>query len=209
MTFRLSLPSVLFASFATAFALAACSGEVAGTPNYGGSSGGGSSGSPYGGGSCAGVCMRVIQLPCSGSTQTVAQCESSCAKAVTRAAMVGCTSQFNAVLGCYQNAPITCNMQGNPDVSACAASITALDRCAMPPPPGCGAIPYPTGGTTTCSAFGPGFDGGPSNTVTCQDGSGNTWTSTCNGTTCSCGYNGQAYCSCTTDGGPTLCCPGT
>jgi hypothetical protein len=204
MTFRPSFPSVSFASFAIAFALAACSGEIAGTPNYGGSS----SGTSHGGGTCAGVCMRVVALPCS-SMQTLAQCESSCASAVTRAQMLGCTSQFNAVLGCYQNASIGCDMQGNPNISACASQLTALDRCVMPPPPGCEAIPYPTGGTTQCSAFGPGFDGGPSNTLTCQDGSGNTWTSACTGTTCACGYNGQTYCSCTPRAGSMPCCPGT
>jgi hypothetical protein len=202
MTFRLSLASLLFAS---ALALAACSGEIAGTPS--GSSGGGSTTS------CAGACMRIYQLPCATSIgQTEAQCEQSCPTALAKAQMDGCTAQFNALVACYQSGSIMCDSSGMPDTSACGAQTSALDRCVNPPPAGCGGIPYPTSGVTECTGFGGG--GGPdggigTSTQTCSDGKGNSWTSTCGGSSCSCAYNGMTYCSCTIASGMSVCCPGT
>jgi hypothetical protein len=205
MTFRQSLSFLLSASFASALALAACSGEVAGTPP--GSSGGG------GMGTCAGACMRIYQLPCTSSTtSTEPQCEQSCTTALAQAQKDGCTAQINAVLACYQSGSITCDSQGQANTTACDAQTSALDRCANPPPPGCGAIPYPGGSVTECTGFGGGGgpDGGTgTNTQTCSDGRGNSWTSTCSGSTCSCGYNGMNYCSCTIPSGTAACCPGT
>jgi hypothetical protein len=205
MTFRLSLSSLLSALFASALALGACSGEIAGTPP--GSSGGGSTGS------CSGACQRIYQLPCANSSsQSEAQCEQSCPAALAQAQKDGCAAQFNAVLACYQSASITCDSSGQPNTSACDTQTSALGRCANPPPPGCGAIPYPGSGVTECTGFGGG--GGPdggfgTNTQTCSDGKGNRWVSTCSGSACSCAYNGTTYCSCTISGNKTACCPGT
>jgi hypothetical protein len=219
MTFRLSLSFVSSASLTTVFAvaLAACSGEIAGTPNHGGSSSGSGSGSGSGGGyapgTCTGACMRAYQLPCANSaTQTEAQCEQSCASSLAQAQTMGCGSQFTAILGCFESGAVTCDAQGNANTTACDAQISALDRCMNPPPPGCSAIPYPGGGTTTCGGFGPGGgpDAGPGeSTTSCSDGKGNTWTATCSVSSCSCAYNGTAYCSCAIGRNMSTCCPGT
>ena len=204
MTFRPSLSSLLFASFASALALA-CSGEVAATPP--GSSGGGSTGT------CAGACARIYQLQCTQSgTQTEAQCEQGCSAALAQAQKIGCTAQFNAVLACYQSGSITCDSQGQPVTTACDTQTMALERCTNPPPAGCGGVPYPASGVTDCTGFGGGngLDAGPgTSTQTCSDGRGNMWTSTCSSSSCSCGYNGTTYCSCTIASGKSACCPGT
>jgi hypothetical protein len=201
MIFRLSLSFRLSASFASTLALAACSGQVASTPMDGG-------GTPIG--TCAGACSRIYQLPCvATSSQTEAQCEQHCASGLAQAQNMGCGSQFAAILECVQTASITCDAQGNADTSACDAQTMAADRCANPPPPGCEAIPYPGGGAMSCTAAVEAPDAGPlDGTHSCSDSKGNTWTSTCTGASCSCGYNGMTYCSCMLTSGGVGCCPG-
>jgi len=67
----------------------------------------------------------------------------------------------------------------------------------------CSSVPRPAPDSTSCQAvvFG-------TTTTTCTDQSGQKWSETCQGTTCSCSYNDQQACTCSVTSGGRGCCPG-
>jgi len=78
----------------------------------------------------------------------------------------------------------------------------------------CPNIPRRTVGSGGCviSRAPDGTDAALECTSSCQDGAGNLWEATCNGSTCGCSYNRTEMCTCTitaAGGACPSCCPGT
>jgi hypothetical protein len=220
------------------FLVAACGGKVDGSGTTGsgtaGSSGSGTPGSPAGGSagslspdtsSCQSICDRVAQAGCA-----VKDCVNECAGSVI--ANPQCEPQFDAAFKCFATAPIACSADGTgATFFGCDPVREAAGECvdrnqptptpvpvpAKPIPPQCiGGAPLPPTGMV-CSgggSSGSGSSGGtggnapPTCQAECNDGTGNVWSSYCVGTTCSCLYNGQTYCSCVSDAACSSCCPG-
>jgi hypothetical protein len=151
-------------------------------------------------GTCAAACANFDQLPCA-----TPGCEAGCADALSAATSKGCGGEFEAFLECEsQPGSMSC---GQGTVTGCTAQGDAVATCEdppPPPPPGCEGIPNPSPSLLRCAGA-----GDPSDfTGSCSDRYGNTWTTTCQGSTCSCEYNGQTACTCAyTVGSP--CCPGS
>jgi hypothetical protein len=158
--------------------------------------------------SCAALCSRSLQAGCHVFSHQSGgdDCEKQCKGAEVTAQMGSCGSAFDAMLSCLEMETIQCPSNGQIDPSTCATQIAALNQCQNPRPAGCEGIPYPPGGSTTCSS--PGGPSGQPIAETCSDVAGHTWTATCTGSNCSCSYDGKAFCSCQGDGGRG-CCPGT
>jgi len=168
--------------------------------------------------SCANVCARW-SAACGGFDG--AACENDCIDTWIR--YPGCTPIFSKFVGCLTQAPFKCNASG-PVPAGCSAEQNAFTMCVQggtPPDPGtqqCGGI-TPTG-TMSCSGSAgggsatSGATGGgsaPQCETICIDRNSAVWLSKCVGTSCTCSYNGMAYCSCTVRGDAcsgTTCCPG-
>jgi hypothetical protein len=187
-------PAVAVALFAVATCLLGCSGKVTGDDA-------GANAPPP---SCAATCARFVDAGCPASYMSQADCEAECGQALSKAEMQSCAQAFDAVLSCAETTTLRC-LNGELDPGTCGDASAALDRCENPPALGCEAIPPSVGGSTCSSPTG--APGSPEQATTCTDGAHNTYTATCSGSTCTCGYDGRIYCTCESDGGGR-CCPG-
>jgi hypothetical protein len=178
--------------------------------------------------SCDEVCTRLLQVGCH-----MENCGPQCER--TRSSHADCVQQIDALLECFSSASYYgCQVYNHGVVVAgCdsrrdAAGACIAERKLASDDPGTptllpiksisaqcdGLTPAPPAGTP-CSGYGGHGTGGitdtkePICTDWCDDHRGNLWSSFCVGTSCTCLYNAQPYCTCVTSGPcGDKCCPG-
>jgi hypothetical protein len=173
---------------------------------------------------CEQVCDRFAQAGC-----TIKDCATNCNRELIQAG--SCGAESDAALQCAAQAPFECQPRGQgAKIPACDRENDLLLECitrTTPPP----AAPVPTTPTapSNCLGVAPvppsgmvctggGASGGGTTTGTggaaascqneCRDRAGNAWSSYCVGSSCSCIYNGNTYCTCTSASPCSSCCPG-
>jgi hypothetical protein len=228
--------ALFFVALASCLGLASCGGKTVPESGNGGAGGlattNGSGttvgGTTSGGGrmeptapSCETVCARLYQTGCYGAT--LSECVVQCQDLRLKTPM--CATIFDDFLRCLVTTPLTCNRSGDMLLPVCDDLNDRFSQCVTPssPPPivdagmggTCDSMPKPPAGMM-CSGSGSSAaatsgGGSPEQcSMLCNDARGNTWGSECVGNSCSCRYNGQEFCRCTTQGPYCLangCCP--
>jgi hypothetical protein len=211
-------------------------GAAGGMGNAGSTAAGGataSGGSTGAGGdvpgvTCQAVCDRVATLGCP-NNEDIRKCGEECLQ--LRAEHPECIPQLDQFIACVMNATIVCRPTGETEILSCDATSDAFQTCldrnptpSPPPPPldagpgaACPVVAAPpggrqcSGGTSGGGSSGGGTAGGqpvPTCSSSCTSADGTTWSANCQGTNCTCFYNGAFLCQCVAPTECGSCCPG-
>jgi|HubBroStandDraft_4_1064222.scaffolds.fasta_scaffold09020_1 hypothetical protein len=175
--------------------------------------------------SCQATCTRMMQAGCAVSST----CPMDCSTFATMAP--ACAPLADAFIQCTEAMEPDCTNGGNAAFTSCDPEELAVENCfveagvvgssvttsggASPVPADvCPAIPRPPAqGLGSCSESSGGSGGAGAEPAICAsyctDSAGNVWGATCEGSTCTCTYNGGMACTCAMSdaGGCNSCCP--
>jgi hypothetical protein len=77
---------------------------------------------------CVAGCEATIAAACSNGPATQASCEADCNQLREGA----CAAEYEALLGCSDDAAVTCSPNGQPVVEACSVEQSAFVACLSP-----------------------------------------------------------------------------